>query len=115
MLGSLDNGNVTLEQASYTTAAVFSCDVGYSLLGAKNVTCQTDGTWSDVMPSCGKCIKITDIYLADSSNFLLDLYIDMHIYVKYRSISLCDLESIFIKETRCISNFQNVSVCFLFI
>jgi hypothetical protein len=57
VLGDLTNGNVTLEQASYTTAAMFSCDVGFSLLGANNVTCQTDGTWSDTMPSCGKLTK----------------------------------------------------------
>ncbi|XP_053400538.1 CUB and sushi domain-containing protein 3-like [Mercenaria mercenaria] len=46
-------------QESYTTAAIFACDVGYSLLGANNVTCQTDGTWSDVMPTCVACQSLT--------------------------------------------------------
>lgn len=58
VLDDLANGTVALIQESYTTAAIFSCDVGFSLLGAYNVTCQTDGSWSDVMPTCGKKKKL---------------------------------------------------------
>ena len=35
------------------TIAIFTCDVGYELLGSSTTTCLSDGTWDDAEPICG--------------------------------------------------------------
>ncbi|XP_078621337.1 E-selectin-like [Branchiostoma floridae x Branchiostoma japonicum] len=37
---------------SYRGSLRFTCDRGYSLVGAKKIRCQADGTWSDSVPTC---------------------------------------------------------------
>ncbi|XP_078616389.1 E-selectin-like [Branchiostoma floridae x Branchiostoma japonicum] len=38
--------------ASYRGSMSFTCGNGYSLVGAKIITCQADGTWSGIVPTC---------------------------------------------------------------
>ncbi|RUS82417.1 hypothetical protein EGW08_009805, partial [Elysia chlorotica] len=36
----------------YGSIVSISCDVGYSLTGSSQITCQSDGTWSHSIPTC---------------------------------------------------------------
>ncbi|XP_078671397.1 CUB and sushi domain-containing protein 1-like [Branchiostoma floridae x Branchiostoma belcheri] len=36
----------------------YSCTTGYQLFGAAAITCQSNGTWSDAIPSCADSIRI---------------------------------------------------------
>ncbi|XP_066264425.1 E-selectin-like [Branchiostoma lanceolatum] len=46
---------------SYQGIMYFTCDRGYNLVGARSTTCQTDGTWSDSVPTCQavRCTMLT--------------------------------------------------------
>lgn len=37
---------------TFNTTATFSCETGYNLAGDAQRTCQANGTYSGVMPSC---------------------------------------------------------------
>ena len=37
---------------TYKSKTEFTCDVGYRLQGAPNITCQANGNWSDKTPDC---------------------------------------------------------------
>ncbi|XP_052097034.1 receptor-type tyrosine-protein phosphatase T-like isoform X7 [Mytilus californianus] len=36
----------------YNDNVTFTCDEGYELSSSTNITCQSDGTWSDIQPNC---------------------------------------------------------------
>ena len=58
MPNSISNGELIADGSM----AVYSCNLGYSLNGVTERSCQTDGSgWSDSDPSCGKWfyIKVT--------------------------------------------------------
>ncbi|XP_035665048.1 sushi, von Willebrand factor type A, EGF and pentraxin domain-containing protein 1-like, partial [Branchiostoma floridae] len=46
---------------SYQTMVTFTCNTGYDLNGADDTTCQADGTWSHVVPTCTavQCAALT--------------------------------------------------------
>ena len=62
MLGSIDNGTVTVVQGNISTAlggrpiddtvVVLSCNTGFTLIGANQSVCLGNGQWSDVLPVC---------------------------------------------------------------
>ncbi|XP_066271849.1 CUB and sushi domain-containing protein 1-like [Branchiostoma lanceolatum] len=44
----------------------FTCNQGYELVGASNVTCQSDQAWSDAVPTCEPCAGGENLALTDS-------------------------------------------------
>ncbi len=53
--GSLNgpqNGGVTVPDTTYLGVASYWCDTGYSRDGAATRTCQADGSWSALAPTC---------------------------------------------------------------
>lgn len=47
------NGTVDLSNGTqYMATAVYSCNIGFELIGASNVTCQTNKSWTNSSPSC---------------------------------------------------------------
>ncbi|KAI8498131.1 hypothetical protein Bbelb_240750 [Branchiostoma belcheri] len=56
------NGAVSPTGAvSYPNGVTFTCNPGYVLNGAAAATCQADGTWSDIVPTCteNQCPTLT--------------------------------------------------------
>ncbi|XP_077984790.1 protein mesh-like [Glandiceps talaboti] len=49
---SLSNGSKTVSRYTEGGIITFTCNDGYGLYGSKERTCQSDGTWSGVQPSC---------------------------------------------------------------
>lgn len=51
-----ENGARSSEEPMLSVGATlsFTCREGYRISGAHTVTCQTDGTFDDVAPTCGK-------------------------------------------------------------
>ncbi|XP_066295428.1 sushi, von Willebrand factor type A, EGF and pentraxin domain-containing protein 1-like isoform X3 [Branchiostoma lanceolatum] len=45
----------------YQDEVLFSCDTGYNIAGVSSITCQADGFWSDMMPTCNivQCPLVT--------------------------------------------------------
>jgi hypothetical protein len=50
--GTPTNGAVSAATTTYPSTANYSCNTGYTLSGASTRSCQSDGTWSGVVPSC---------------------------------------------------------------
>ena len=46
------NGMVTITGNSAWDTAIYTCDVDYELIGSMTVSCTSDGTWSDGLPTC---------------------------------------------------------------
>ena len=49
---SLGNGTVSMSGSQYPLTATFSCNSGYSLVGASSVDCRPDGYWTGSVPEC---------------------------------------------------------------
>jgi CUB/sushi domain-containing protein len=45
-------GSVSVTGTTYGSTATYTCNLGYSMTGAKTRTCQADGTWSGITPAC---------------------------------------------------------------
>ena len=61
MIIAPENGQVSVEEVTFTSVATYSCDDGFMLNGNKRRTCQADGTWSGDNPTCGEsewCISV---------------------------------------------------------
>ena len=53
-LDSPVGGAISLTTSGTTTSSVYTCDLGYSLDGVSESTCQSDGTWNvTTRPTCG--------------------------------------------------------------
>ncbi|CAH1252783.1 CSMD3 [Branchiostoma lanceolatum] len=46
------NGALSTTARTYQTVVTTTCDAGYVLNGAPSTTCQADGTWSNLVPTC---------------------------------------------------------------
>lgn len=71
--GSPAHASVTFNTSQVTvgTAASYTCDNGYELLGPPRRLCQANGTWSPVgIPFCGKYQTISSAWLVSSHCFL---------------------------------------------
>ncbi|XP_065203954.1 sushi, von Willebrand factor type A, EGF and pentraxin domain-containing protein 1-like, partial [Planococcus citri] len=51
-LASPSFGRVTLRGLLFSDKANYTCELGYTLVGPKQRTCQADGTWSGNTPTC---------------------------------------------------------------
>ena len=49
-----DSGSFTLETNRTVTTAVVSCISGYEVFGSLVITCNSDGSWNSVEPTCGR-------------------------------------------------------------
>ena len=46
------NGKVILDRTTFKAIAIYSCNVGYILIGPTARTCQSNGNWTDNAPFC---------------------------------------------------------------
>ena len=76
-LSDPDSGYVKIDTDGQTSTANFSCDTGYKIVGTDILICQTNGSWSDSSPICGKKewfnIKDYDQHLKNNNNKELSL------------------------------------------
>jgi len=50
---TIANGAVShAEGTEYNATVTYSCDIGYLIDGVVNRTCQANGNWTDVEPTC---------------------------------------------------------------
>ena len=54
LVPSLPNGAFTKTNITFGSTVSFSCNTGYTLVGAVNATCSSNQTWSRAIPSCVK-------------------------------------------------------------
>ena len=52
--GTPTNGQRSLSSTAYNSVVTYTCNVGYTLQGSNNRTCQSDGQWNGSMPQCTK-------------------------------------------------------------
>ena len=50
--GTLDNGQRVGNSFIYNAVVLYSCNNGYNLIGESTLTCQSNGSWSNTIPSC---------------------------------------------------------------
>ena len=50
--GTPTNGQHNLSSTTYNSVVTYTCDVGYTLKGLNNRTCQLNGNWSGSVPQC---------------------------------------------------------------
>ena len=62
------NGMVTWTGLTPGSTATYTCDEGFELNGVQNRTCQSDGAWSDVPPTCDRTLPC---YRNDSQQLFL--------------------------------------------
>lgn len=48
------DGNFNLVTDGTVTSVNFQCDNGATIDGTPTLTCQSDGTWTSVQPTCGE-------------------------------------------------------------
>ena len=64
---------VTNNGTYVTSVATFTCNFGYELIGDTQRVCQPDGTWSNMVPRCGRklivsiCFVITCKVISDGT------------------------------------------------
>ena len=51
-LSAPQNGAVQFESTTYTSIAFYQCSQGHILEGSESRTCQANGQWSGVAPTC---------------------------------------------------------------
>lgn len=54
---ALDNGGISVAQTAFNSTALYSCNNGYLLNGPIMRTCQDNGAWSGVNPTCERMSK----------------------------------------------------------
>ncbi|KAL4230224.1 Sushi [Mactra antiquata] len=52
-------GNVTIETDGQLSVAIFTCNIGYTLSGQSMLTCNSDGIWNFVEPTCVECESLS--------------------------------------------------------
>ena len=57
MLEIPNSGLLNQSTDGQTTILTYSCADGYMLQGVNIRTCETDGTWSEAEPTCGKMLQ----------------------------------------------------------
>ena len=74
---------------TYGAQLVYNCIDGYSLVGSQVITCQSNGYWSDTLPSCVLYIDCTDPGIPDngvrtSSDFSFNSSVNFTCYPGYQ-------------------------------
>ena len=77
------NGTVTWTGLIPGSTATYTCDEGFELNGVQNRTCQSDGTWSDVPPTCDRGVLRFGVAHVHTVNgdflYLLEKYNDVFV------------------------------------
>ena len=55
---TLTNGRRVVEGKKFNETATFTCNAGYTLIGASVRTCRGKGVWDGLEPICGKLKSI---------------------------------------------------------
>lgn len=61
------NGNRSATTNGTVTVVTYSCNLGYTLKGARTSTCQPDGIWSLPAPTCNACTNVTAVSFGSST------------------------------------------------
>lgn len=78
--GSPAHASVTFNTSQIVagTAASYTCDNGYELLGPPRRFCQANGTWAPVgIPFCGKCVTFFSLLSSRFLCLMIDLLLDV--------------------------------------
>ena len=51
-LGSPLFGSIDIQLTTFGATVKYSCNVGYNLIGSTTRQCLSNGTWSNVAPTC---------------------------------------------------------------
>ena len=70
VLGNPANGRVSVTGNSPGDTATYTCDVGYNLVGAQNLTCGGDGMWASP-PFCQGAVGMKTVLHAYLDNLLM--------------------------------------------
>ena len=71
---SVIDGTVNYVTTTYASAAVYTCDDGYTLTGDSVIVCDASGLWDPPAPTC-KIGKLTDMHLlSDTLSFEFKTY-----------------------------------------
>ncbi|XP_052281318.1 sushi, von Willebrand factor type A, EGF and pentraxin domain-containing protein 1-like [Dreissena polymorpha] len=57
-LTTVVGGSYSLTTNGIQTSATYTCNVGFTLNGDNQITCQSTGVWSPVQPTCVKCATL---------------------------------------------------------
>ena len=71
VLGSPANGGVSVTGNSPGDTATYTCDVGYNLVGAQNLTCGDNGMWSASPPFCQGAVGMKTVVHTYPDNLLM--------------------------------------------
>ena len=52
-LEAVSNGSQVFSSTGSQTTVTVTCDIGYSLEGQNTLTCDSNGSWTSTIPSCG--------------------------------------------------------------
>ena len=47
------NGSKIQTTNGTSTLLTFNCDIGFTLIGSSELICLRDGSWSELVPTCG--------------------------------------------------------------
>ena len=50
--GSPSNGSRSGDDFTFGNTVSFKCNPGYEIIGSRNRTCTSSGTWSGIQPNC---------------------------------------------------------------
>ncbi|XP_060562326.1 CUB and sushi domain-containing protein 3-like, partial [Ruditapes philippinarum] len=73
-IADIANGTTTTSTDGHTTSKAYECDLGYSLSGQNEVTCQEDGSWSSSPPDCVTCEEVLTPANGNRHNFTDGLF-----------------------------------------
>ena len=69
--GTPTNGTKVGTDYNEGSSVNFTCDIGYTLMGEQEITCNANGTWTSATPTCqGLIFKFYDMVLIYNSMLL---------------------------------------------
>ena len=90
-LGYPDGSNISISSINSVTVATISCSTGYTLNGAKSLTCRSDGSWDFILPTCGMVLFLCFAFLMIKS-------LDHNLPIYHTVTTLIPLRKVFLKR-----------------